>query len=287
MAEALALQQRYYCHRCTREVLPELPEYTCPTCQSGFIEQLPATQSEFIRQTRSGGANLLDEVLQTVFPHGLRSGHRASTPVATFPSTSEELRHSWSWEQDGEDGIAEIQGSEVRSSTDSDNSVASETWNSTSPSVDFEADLDSVVNELLGLMGGHDVFQHFVPWEFLHSDPRNYVWSSNGIDRIITQMLGQMENTGPPPANDSRIAELPPICITKEHVDSHLECSICKEDFVCNEVVKQLPCLHLYHSSCIVTWLKLHDTCPVCRTSLDGESTDRQETQQSRNPSLD
>ncbi|NWZ17711.1 RN115 ligase, partial [Agelaius phoeniceus] len=53
--------------------------------------------------------------------------------------------------------------------------------------------------------------------------------------------------------------------------DTGLECPVCKEDYALAEQVRQLPCNHVFHSSCIVPWLELHDTCPVCRKSLKGE----------------
>ncbi|KAL4576704.1 hypothetical protein LXL04_012802 [Taraxacum kok-saghyz] len=47
-------------------------------------------------------------------------------------------------------------------------------------------------------------------------------------------------------------------------------CSICLADYKPPDVLRLLPeCSHLFHSSCIDTWLKMHPTCPVCRNSFD------------------
>lgn len=43
-------------------------------------------------------------------------------------------------------------------------------------------------------------------------------------------------------------------------------CSICYEPFQeSNEEAVKLPCLHIFGKSCIITWLKEYDTCPMCR----------------------
>ncbi|CAB0031956.1 unnamed protein product [Trichogramma brassicae] len=55
--------------------------------------------------------------------------------------------------------------------------------------------------------------------------------------------------------------------------DSKLQCSVCWDDFVVNECVRQLPCQHHFHEPCIVPWLELHGTCPICRQSLGDQST--------------
>nr|KAF6414209.1 ring finger protein 115 [Molossus molossus] len=107
----------------------------------------------------------------------------------------------------------------------------------------------------------------------LHSNPGDYAWGQTGLDAIVTQLLGQLENTGPPPADKEKITSLPTVTVTQEQVDMGLECPVCKEDYTVEEEVRQLPCNHFFHSSCIVPWLELHDTCPICRKSLNGEDS--------------
>ncbi|NXY57809.1 RN115 ligase, partial [Callaeas wilsoni] len=145
--------------------------------------------------------------------------------------------------------------------------------------------------------------QHPFSWSgMLHSNPGDYAWGQSGLDAIVTQvrghlcrgqiqcqiptpehgifpspqLLGQLENTGPPPADKEKISSLPTVPVTQEQVDTGLECPVCKEDYAVAEQVRQLPCNHIFHSSCIVPWLELHDTCPVCRKSLKGEDSTRQ-----------
>ncbi|XP_036780298.2 E3 ubiquitin-protein ligase RNF115 isoform X2 [Manis pentadactyla] len=118
---------------------------------------------------------------------------------------------------------------------------------------------------------------HPFAWSgMLHSNPGDYAWGQTGLDAIVTQLLGQLENTGPPPADKEKITSLPTVTVTQEQVDIGLECPVCKEDYTVEEEVRQLPCNHFFHSSCIVPWLELHDTCPVCRKSLNGEDSTRQ-----------
>ncbi|XP_066134350.1 E3 ubiquitin-protein ligase RNF126 isoform X2 [Saccopteryx bilineata] len=107
----------------------------------------------------------------------------------------------------------------------------------------------------------------------LHSNPMDYAWGANGLDAIITQLLNQFENTGPPPADKEKIQALPTVPVTEEHVGSGLECPVCKDDYGLGERVRQLPCNHLFHDGCIVPWLEQHDSCPVCRKSLTGQNT--------------
>lgn len=49
-----------------------------------------------------------------------------------------------------------------------------------------------------------------------------------------------------------------------------LECSICLEHYLPEQVLVVLPChtSHHFHRNCLEDWLTNHSTCPLCRNSL-------------------
>ncbi|KAK9705593.1 hypothetical protein RND81_07G068800 [Saponaria officinalis] len=53
-----------------------------------------------------------------------------------------------------------------------------------------------------------------------------------------------------------------------EEEEEESECAICLGEFEEKEWVKSIPyCGHVFHVSCIDTWLSSHVTCPLCRTA--------------------
>uniref|UniRef100_A0A0G2JFV4 RING-type E3 ubiquitin transferase n=1 Tax=Mus musculus TaxID=10090 RepID=A0A0G2JFV4_MOUSE len=53
---------RFFCHFCKGEVNPKLPEYICPRCDSGFIEEV-TDDSSFL----GGGGSRTDNSTATHF----------------------------------------------------------------------------------------------------------------------------------------------------------------------------------------------------------------------------
>ncbi|XP_062570495.1 E3 ubiquitin-protein ligase AMFR-like [Saccostrea cucullata] len=54
---------------------------------------------------------------------------------------------------------------------------------------------------------------------------------------------------------------------TKEELQGHNDnCAVCWERM---EVARKLPCGHLFHNSCLRSWLEQDTSCPTCRMSLN------------------
>ncbi|MCO5560336.1 hypothetical protein L7F22_040702 [Adiantum nelumboides] len=48
-------------------------------------------------------------------------------------------------------------------------------------------------------------------------------------------------------------------------------CAVCLGDYKEEDLLGTLPqCGHSFHANCIDAWLQQHDTCPVCRMSVQG-----------------
>ncbi|CAD8153517.1 unnamed protein product [Paramecium pentaurelia] len=49
---------------------------------------------------------------------------------------------------------------------------------------------------------------------------------------------------------------------------SNRQCSICCNQFQKDELIMQLPCKHIYHKSCVDSWLQSSTKCPNCRSDV-------------------
>ena len=75
------------------------------------------------------------------------------------------------------------------------------------------------------------------------------------------------------PGNDSFIPKKDLIKSFKIKIDNNIldeTCSICLDQFKCNEYYKTLPCNHYFHKKCINPWFKKdHHNCPMCRSKVN------------------
>ncbi|KAA0061530.1 RING-H2 finger protein ATL5-like [Cucumis melo var. makuwa] len=66
--------------------------------------------------------------------------------------------------------------------------------------------------------------------------------------------------------SDSPVADFPTVVADV--------CAVCLDDFRPDEAGKQIPCGHVYHESCISSWLTVADCCPLCRCLVAGQPPD-------------
>ncbi|CAO0802067.1 unnamed protein product [Mucor circinelloides] len=101
------------------------------------------------------------------------------------------------------------------------------------------------------------------------------------LDNLVSQLLEESQSNakGPPPASKRFIDTLPTI---KQHtLDSEETCIICKDNLKSSEgTVTRMPCGHLFDRECIVPWLELHHTCPMCRFEVETEQKAQEEEEE-------
>lgn len=61
-------------------------------------------------------------------------------------------------------------------------------------------------------------------------------------------------------------------------------CAICWEKM---ETARKLPCSHLFHNSCLQSWLEQDTSCPTCRLALSVQSSTRLRPPPNRQPNID
>ena len=87
--------------------------------------------------------------------------------------------------------------------------------------------------------------------------------------QVISQNYGFFipEDTEPLPASNEFIDSIPSYIHTS--TDSQTGCSICLELLNDGDEITSLSCDHVFHKTCLVTWLRRSNACPLCRTQVD------------------
>ncbi|KAI6698310.1 hypothetical protein NL676_018429 [Syzygium grande] len=93
------------------------------------------------------------------------------------------------------------------------------------------------------------------------------------VTSCIMMMLAQLEINGirrleNPPASKAAIESMPVVKIIGNHIDAESHCAVCKEAFELDGEAREMPCKHIYHADCIMPWLSIRNSCPVCRHEL-------------------
>ncbi|CAN1164747.1 E3 ubiquitin-protein ligase RING1 [Linum perenne] len=109
-------------------------------------------------------------------------------------------------------------------------------------------------------IGGHDDYIYTAEYETVFGQFAE-------MDTVVS---------GQPPAARLVVKRLPSIVLAKEDLetDNNTTCAVCKDDMNVGEKAKLLPCTHRYHEECIIPWLNIRNTCPVCRHELPTDDAD-------------
>ncbi|KAJ4843864.1 hypothetical protein Tsubulata_039304 [Turnera subulata] len=124
----------------------------------------------------------------------------------------------------------------------------------------------------LGSNPDHDQDHNSEPYFGEHDD---YIYTAE-YETLFGQFAeNEIAVMGRPPASKSVVDRLPCVVLTKDDVHgNNALCAVCKDEINVGETAKQLPCTHRYHGECILPWLGIRNTCPVCRFELPTDDAD-------------
>jgi hypothetical protein len=137
-----------------------------------------------------------------------------------------------------------------------------------SSSDEEDDDDDDIISDLVTATHLQAYGDHQVPRRPFAAAPR----------AVLVPWLGLGRGRGgaapaPAPAPAASIDAVP----TVEVSEPGAVCAICKDDLPVAAAARRLPCGHLYHSTCIVPWLEVHNSCPICRARLPSNPEPRRE----------
>ena len=240
--------QQYFCHQCNRTVSitpSSSSELLCPNCNGGFLEEL---------ETPIPSPNSINPFL----PFNTDIGPGAAGVGGTFP-----LKISG-----GDHGTALFGGG-------AGNAAATDAFN---PFVFLQNYIQTLragganVQFVIENSGDGTGTFRFPTGNVTHGD----YFFGPGLEELIQHLAENDPNRyGTPPASKSSVEGLPDVSVTEELLQSDSsQCAVCKDTFKLGESAKQMPCKHIYHSDCILPWLELHNSCPVCRYELPTDDPD-------------
>lgn len=124
-------------------------------------------------------------------------------------------------------------------------------------------------NGLSGFNGGNGMRRIIIPMGGMGGMGGHM--GQNDLNELIERMLHHARDN---PTDAAIVSELPETKIDDiNKLDNDKKnCVICMEDFKAGDTSTNLPCLHMFHTNCIQSWLKKQNTCPICKFKLTPEN---------------
>ena len=104
----------------------------------------------------------------------------------------------------------------------------------------------------------------------LREDGSRYRSRQELIESILNH-LQQMEDElgAQTPLGQNEVDKFPKREYSGDGTERDTTCCVCVDDFKPGQEVRQLPCQHIFHPSCIDKWLSDHSSvCPLCKMDL-------------------
>ncbi|GJN22898.1 hypothetical protein PR202_gb10503 [Eleusine coracana subsp. coracana] len=293
---------RYWCHSCEEVIDPAMPEMKCPGCDGGFVEEMDSEGFEPAMNTRSDRSlSLLAPLLLGMLGGSSRRSRRRREIVDDDDEEDDEdddsdreldefirrRRRRGSSTlvrllQTLRDDIRGLDDNDSDTDRDRERDRERERQRERLQERERERQRDrgrerteSLIlinsnNEAIILQGtfGPDDNQEESGNTSSGVSLGDY-FLGPGLD-ILLQRLSEsdLNRSGTPPAKKEAVAALPTV-----NIQEVLGCSVCLEDFEVGAEAKEMPCQHKFHAHCILPWLELHSSCPICRFQLPTEET--------------
>ncbi|KAK3157845.1 hypothetical protein QOZ80_2AG0129000 [Eleusine coracana subsp. coracana] len=279
-------RKQYFCYQCNRTVLlvaaaAAAGELSCPECRGDFLEEVTVPAPTFIPIPFPFPFSSSSFPAATTAPEGSPSLSSSSSSAATSPSRPPDLSAFLN-------NFLERTNDRDRAGSGGSGSRAAGTATPENEPEAFDPFM-FIQNYLHGLMEGGANIQVLLDDASVSLGPGigrvggasfGDYFIGPGLEQLIEQLAENDPNRyGTPPAAKSALSSLPDVVVTDAMVAATdgAECAVCKEDFSPGEVAKQMPCKHIYHADCIVPWLELHNSCPICRFELPTDDPDYEE----------
>jgi hypothetical protein len=101
--------------------------------------------------------------------------------------------------------------------------------------------------------------------------PLNGIGNSDRFDVDSMSYEDLLNIFGGPSQQPARARDIQSLPTLRAAEGCQGECCICMDQYSAGQVVKTLPCLHVFHGDCVDKWLKQSGNCPICKFQLSNE----------------
>lgn len=287
---------RYWCYMCSRTVNPIMEfEIKCPICESGFVEEMEAGIGDSQAHDSDLGSDRTFSLWAPILLGMMGHSHRRR--ISRHLEFDDE-------DDDNEDGESRLEGEteldrEIESiirrrrrssatilqllqgiragiAAESDDANRNRDVDREDGERDRDRDRDRD-REQERVIFINPFNQTIIVQGSSYDSTRNEntigslgdYFIGPGLDMLLQHLAENDPNRyGTPPAQKEAVESMPTVTIKE-----NLQCSVCLDDFEIGAEAKEMPCKHKFHSGCILPWLELHSSCPVCRFQLPADES--------------